>query len=167
MKNDSGTELISVEKLGELKRRDKRLMWGGAGWVGMKFITPAGGLSVSELGLYNVAGSSEEHEIRIFDAKTGDDVAQAIVRLKGKPAGWVYAPITRGKKALEGEHAYYLMVWQYSTHDQWYDGQTTVAAAGGITVHEMHGATGTPGRCSRLMAPRPDSRSNTATGRPG
>ena len=146
MKSDAGAELISVEQLGEAKKGDKRLTWGGAGWVGMKFTTPADGLSVSELGLYNIPGSSEEHEIRIFDASTGDDVAKAIVKLQGKPkpTGWVYEPIIGGKKTLAGDHAYYLMTstlgWNYTKNgyasDPWYDGNTTVKAAGGITVNE-------------------------------
>ena len=146
MKNGSGAELISVEKLGEARKDDKRLTWGGAGWVGMKFTTPADGLIVSELGLYNIPGNSEEHEIRIFDASTGDDVAKAIVKLKGqpKPTGWVYAPIIDGKKTLAGGHAYYLMTstlgWNYTKNgyasDPWYDGNTTVKASGGITVNE-------------------------------
>ena len=146
MKNDAGVELISVGTLGEAKKGDKRLTWGGAGWVGMKFTTPANGLTVSELGLYNIPGSSEEHEIRIFDASTGDDVAKSIVKLKDqpKPAGWVYAPIIGGKKTLAGGHAYYLMTstlgWSYTKNgyasDPWYDGNTTVTAAGGITVNE-------------------------------
>ncbi|MDD5261060.1 MAG: hypothetical protein PHD76_04350, partial [Methylacidiphilales bacterium] len=117
MKNDSGAELISVEKLGAAIKSDKRLTWGGAGWVGMKFTTPAGGLTVSELGLYNIAGNSDQHEIRIFDAATGDDVAKSIVKLKGQPAGWVYAPIVGGKKILAGNHTYclmYLTFWQDS-----------------------------------------------------
>ena len=136
MKSDSGAELISVGKLGEVRKGDKRLTWGGAGWVGMKFTTPVDGLTVSRLGLYNIAGSSEEHEIRIFDADTGDDVAKSIIKLKDQPAGWVYAPIIGGKKTLAGNHAYCLMCWQYSTHDSWYDGQTTVTVTGGITVNE-------------------------------
>lgn len=135
MKSDSGAELIAVGNLGGVRHKDSRLTWGGAGWVGMKFITPAAGLAVSELGLYNIAGNKEEHELRIFDATTGDDVAKAIVKLKGKPAGWVYAPIIGGKKILAGNHAYCLMCWQYS-HDSWYDGQTTVTASDSIKVNE-------------------------------
>ena len=136
MKNDAGAELLSIEKLGEAKKGDKRLTWGGAGWVGMKFTTPAEGLTVSELGLYNIAGNNEEHELRIFDASTGDDVAKTIIKLKGQPAGWVYGAIIGGKKVLAGGHTYCLMVWQYSKNDKWYDGQTTVTATGGIKVAE-------------------------------
>lgn len=146
MKNGSGEEMISVGKLGELKKKDKRLTWEGSGWVGMKFTTPAAGLTVSELGVYNVPGNSEEHEIRIFDVSTGDDVAKAIVKLQGnpKPAGWVYAPIIGGKKNLAGGHAYCLMVstlgWSYTKNgyasDPWYGGNTSVTAKGGITVHQ-------------------------------
>ncbi len=136
MKNGSGAELISVKKLGNARKGDHRLMWGGAGWVGMQFTTPADGLTVSELGLYCIAGSIDEHEIRIFDTETGGDVAQAIVKLKGQPAGWVYAPIIGGKKTLAGNHSYCVMCWQYSTHDYWYDGDTTVTATDGITVNE-------------------------------
>ena len=136
MKDDSGAELISMEMPGASKQHDNRLTWGGSGWVGMKFTTPAAGLTVSELGLYNIAGSQEEHEVRIFDEATGDDVAKTKVSLKGKPEGWVYAPIVGGKKMLNGGHSYCLMCWQYSKHDSWYDGYTTVTAKGGITVNE-------------------------------
>jgi len=136
MKSDTGAELISVDKPGKAGKGDKRLMWGGAGWLGMKFTTPAGGLTVSELGLYNIAGNVEEHEIRIFDAATGDDVAKSVVKSKNQPAGWIYAPIVGGKKTLAGNHTYCLMCWQYSTKDSFYDGQTAVTAASGITISE-------------------------------
>jgi hypothetical protein len=135
-KDDSGKELISVGTPGAVKKRDDRLTWGGAGWVGMKFTTPMSGLTVGQLGIYNLDGNQEEHEVRIFDAKTGDDVAKAIVQVKGQPAGWVYAPVIGGAKALKAGEDYYLMCWQYSTHDGWYDGKTSVNAAGGITVSE-------------------------------
>ena len=141
MKDDSGKALISVAKLGEVKHKDDRLTWGGYGWVGMKFTTPAAGLTVSELGRYNIAGSQGTFDVRITDAATGDDVAKALVKLDGQPAGWVYASIVGGSKKLLGHHDYYLITPTgcYAAGYKiipWYDGQTTVSASGGITIHE-------------------------------
>jgi hypothetical protein len=141
MKDDSGKELISIGKLGAVKRKDARLTWGEDGWVGMKFTTPAAGLSVSQLGRYSVAGSKGTFDVRILDAATGDDVAKAIVNLRGQPAGWVYGPIVGGVKKLAGNHEYYLItptVYYAGGYkvDPWYDAQTTVTASGGITIQE-------------------------------
>ena len=146
MKNDAGEELIAVEQLGKVQKKDKRLQWGNSGWVGMKFTTPAEGLTVSELGIYCIPGASEEHEIRIFDAATRDDVAKTVIKLKGqpKPEGWMYGPIIGGKAVLKANHTYYLMTstlgWSYTKNayasDAWYDGNTTVTAKGGVKIQQ-------------------------------
>jgi hypothetical protein len=144
MKNGAGAELISVDKVGQKKKTDSRLVWNNSGWVGMKFTTPAGGLSVSQLGRYNIAGSVGAYSVRIFDADGGDDVAKVTVTLKGQTDGWVYEPVIGGTVTLKGSHTYYLMTetvgWDKKANgyitENWYDGNTTVTASQGITVSE-------------------------------
>jgi beta-glucanase (GH16 family) len=147
MRNSSGTALISVGTLGSQISSRSGLAWGNAGFVGMKFTTPAGGLTVSQLGRYNVAGSVGAYDVRIFDTANGAEVAKAIVNLNGQPAGWVYAPIVGGNKTLLGSHTYCLMTATVAFYqgnyvvDKWYDGNTTVTASGGITVNESEWGT--------------------------
>ncbi|MFA7345653.1 MAG: family 16 glycosylhydrolase [Terrimicrobiaceae bacterium] len=144
MKNASGTALITVGTPGAQINTRSGLKWGNAGWVGLKFTTPAGGLTLSQLGRYNIAGSTGRYDVRIFDAADGADVAKAIVDLNGQPTGWVYAAITGGNVTLQGNKAYYLvtntMGWNTAANDYkvdyWYDGNSTVTATGGITVNE-------------------------------
>jgi hypothetical protein len=144
MKSDTGVELITVDKVGQTKKSDSRLVWSNAGWVGMKFTTPAGDLKVSQLGRYNVGGNVGAYSVRIFDADGGDDVAKATVKFDGQPAGWVYEPVVGGNVTLQGNHTYYLMTetigWDkehngYIT-ENWYDGDTIVTTSEGITVSE-------------------------------
>ncbi|MDD5674589.1 MAG: glycoside hydrolase family 16 protein, partial [Chitinivibrionales bacterium] len=116
------------------------MAWGSSGWAGMKF-TPSSNLPISQLGRYNIAGSTGTYDIRIFDAGTGADVAKAMVNLNGQPTGWVYAAIIGGNVTLQGGHAYYLMTntlgWNGNyVVDYWYDCNTTVTATAGITVNE-------------------------------
>ncbi len=140
MKNGSGTALVNVATLGSQINTRSGLAWSNAGFVGMKFTTPAAGLTISQLGRYNIAGSAgSNYDIRVFDSATMADVAQAIVTLNGQPAGWVYANIVGGNKTLQGSHVYYLMCFiNDGVHatDSWYDGNTSVTASGGITISE-------------------------------
>jgi hypothetical protein len=145
MKDGSGTALVNVGTLGSQINSRSGLMWGNCGWVGMKFTTPSGGLTISQLGRYNVAGSAGTYDIRIFDAATNGDVAKAIVNLAGQPAGWVYASLTGGNVTLLGSHTYYLMTSTVdglrSLVDYWYDGTTSVTVSSGITVNESEWGT--------------------------
>jgi beta-glucanase (GH16 family) len=110
----------------------------------MKFTTPAGGLTISQLGRYNIEGNVGAYSVRIFDADGGDDVAKATVNLKGQPAGWVYQSIVGGNVTLKGNHTYYLMTetvgWDKKRNgyinEKWYDGDTAVTASEGITITE-------------------------------
>jgi hypothetical protein len=146
MKDGSSNSLVTVGTLGSQINSHSGLMWGGtSGFVGMKFTTPAAGLTISPLGRYNVAGSTGTYDIRIFDATTRGDVAKAIVNLSGQPAGWVYSALVNGNVTLQGSHSYYLMTSTVDTlHgvvDYWYSGSTTVTAASGITVNESEWGT--------------------------
>jgi len=149
MKTSAGTELISVNQLGKATKTDNRFVWKSTGWVGMKFTTPAAGLTVSELGRYNIAGNLGAYSVRIFDAGDVSDVAKATVKLKDQPAGWVYEPIVGGPVTLKPNHTYYLMTetvgWDKKKNgyitENWYDGTTTVTAAEGINVIESEWAT--------------------------
>ncbi|MFA4944651.1 MAG: family 16 glycosylhydrolase [Lentisphaeria bacterium] len=144
MKTDTGTEVVSVDKVGQAKKADKRFVWNNSGWVGMKFTTPAAGLTVSQLGRYNIEGNVGAYSVRIFDADGGDDVAKATVKFKDQPAGLVYEPVVGGNVTLKGNHTYYLMTetvgWDKKRNgyinEKWYNGDTTVTASEGITVHE-------------------------------
>ncbi|MDD5262925.1 MAG: family 16 glycosylhydrolase [Methylacidiphilales bacterium] len=145
MKDGSGTALVTVGTLGSQIHSHSGMAWGAAGWVGMKFTTPSGGLTLSQLGRYNVVGSTGTYDIRIFDATNNGDVAKAIVNLNGQPAGWVYANIVGGNVVLQGSHTYYLMTSTVdglkNLVDYWYDANTTVTASGGITVNESEWGT--------------------------
>lgn len=144
MKDGSGKELVRIQSLGSKIDSREGLVWGTAGWVGMKFI-PSHNITISQLGRYNIAGSKGFYDIRIFDGVSGDDVAKAIVDLKGQPDGWVYAPLV-GKPSvtLRAGHPYYLMTntlgWDKEKNnyivDHWYDGKSAVIASSGITISE-------------------------------
>ncbi len=144
MKDRSGKELVRVQSLGSKIRSRDGLVWGNAGWVGMKF-TPSRNITISQLGRYNIGGSKGYYDVRIFDAVTGDDVAKAIVELKGHPDGWVYAPLVgKTRVTLRAGHPYYLVTntlgWDRDTNgyvvDEWYDGRSSVTATQHITIHE-------------------------------
>ncbi|MGC8744654.1 MAG: glycoside hydrolase family 16 protein [Verrucomicrobiia bacterium] len=144
MKDSSGNALVNVQTPGAKIKNRNGLIWGNAGFVGMKF-TPSRNLVVSQLGRYNIAGSLGAYDVRIFDAATGNDVAKAIVNLKNQPDGWVYAPLEGGASVtLQAGRSYYLVSatlgWNkeknnYAT-DYWYDGGSTVIAADGIKIQE-------------------------------
>ncbi len=132
MKDGSGTALVTAGTLGSQVNTHSGWQW--YGWIGMRFTTPSGGLTVSQLGRYAIANNTKIHQVRIFDAITGDDVAKAVVNCAGQ-SGWVYAPIIGGNKMLAGSHAYYLMTDNYSGEDYFYSGATTVSATGGVTIN--------------------------------
>ncbi len=132
MKDGSGNALVTVGTLGSQVNSHSGWQW--YGWIGMRFTTPSAGLTVSQLGRYAISGNTQVHQVRIFDAATGDDLAKAVVNCSGQN-GWVYAAIAGGNKTLAGSHAYYLMTDNYSGQDNFYSGSTTVSGSGGVTVN--------------------------------
>ena len=132
MKDASSNELVTVGTPGAQTNSHSGWQW--YGWIGVRFTTPAGGLTVSQLGRYAIAGNTQVHQVRIFDAATGGDVAKAMVNCSGQ-SGWVYAPIIGGAKTLAGSQAYYLTTDNYSGEDYFYSGSTAVSGSGGITIN--------------------------------
>lgn len=140
MEDAAGNALIGLETPGARIKGRSGMVWGNAGWAGMKF-TPARDVTVSRLGRYNIAGATGTYDVRIFDAATGDDVAKAILNLKNQPDGWVYATLEGGGNVtLRAGRSYYLMTntlgWNGDyVVDEWHDGSSVVTASDAIGIH--------------------------------
>lgn len=140
MKNSAGTAMVNVGTLGTQVRDHSSWQW--YGWAGMKFTVGASAVTISQLGRYAISSNTQTHQVRIFSASTGADVAKAIVNCAGK-TGFVYANIVGGNVTLAANTSYYLLTDNYNSTtpapgaDFLYSGaNTTVTATGGITINE-------------------------------
>lgn len=134
MKNSAGTAMVNVVTLGTQVRDHATWQW--YGWAGMKFTVGASPLTISQLGRYAISTNTQTHQIRIFDATTGADVAKTIVDCAGQ-TGFVYGNIIGGNVTLSANTSYYLLTDNYSNQDYLYAGtDTTITATAGITINE-------------------------------
>ncbi|MDA3800273.1 MAG: PA14 domain-containing protein [Kiritimatiellae bacterium] len=134
MKNSAGTSLVNMQTAGTQANQNGNWQW--YGWTGMKFTVGGSPVTISQLGRYAIPSNIKTHQVRIFDAATGDDVAKAIVNCAGQ-TGFIYANIIGGDVTLQANHSYHLMTDNYSGADYFYGPvDTAVSTVGGITVNE-------------------------------
>ena len=103
-----------------------------SGWVGGSITTASGGMQVTELGRYVVAGNTETHIVKLVNASTGQDVTggSVTVNLAGGQAGtFAYSQLS-SPVTLSPNTAYYLVSQEVQGGDQWYDFNTTIQTTG-------------------------------------
>jgi hypothetical protein len=98
------------------------------GWVGMVIVPQGTDRNVTAIGRYCLAGNTGSHDLKIVDAN-GVDVpnTKGVVELFGKtPNQFVYAALDQGP-ALKANLKYYVLSYETSGGDQFYDFTTTVS----------------------------------------
>lgn len=138
MKNSAGTAMVTLQTPGATKTTQSGWQW--YGWIGTKFTVGASPVTISQLGRYTLSGNTRSHQVRLFNASTGADVAQVSVNLNGQ-TGFVYANIAAGPVTLAANTSYFLLTDNYepegvNVYDNFLDGTTSVTASGGITIND-------------------------------
>ncbi len=122
-------ELYAYDALNRLTRMQRGVLSGDKSSIGRS-------LGVSQLGRWVVSGNSEVHVVKLADAVTGIDLPGASVSVdtSGATAGqYLYGSLS-GMAVLMPSHGYYLMSQEANAGDQWYDQDTTLTAAGDLTI---------------------------------
>jgi beta-glucanase (GH16 family) len=138
LKDASGAALVTGVSTGTTTNSHSNFQWDG--YVGMKFTTGSGGLTVSQLGRYVVSGNSQTHDLKLVDAATGIDVPNSVttVNTSGAAAGtFVYASLP-ANVTLQPNHSYYLLSHEGNggSSDSWYSGaNTTITTTSAITAN--------------------------------
>jgi beta-glucanase (GH16 family) len=133
MKNSGGTAMITMQTAGT--QANNRSEWQWYGWIGTKFTVGSSPVTISQLGRMAISGNTQTHEVRLFNATTGDDVARTNVNLSGQ-SGMVYGNIVGGAVTLAANTSYYLLTDNYKDGDMFYNGNTAVTSTGGITIND-------------------------------
>lgn len=136
MKNAAGTAMVSVGTISQPAVRTHS-SWQWYGWVGMRFTVGATAVTISQLGRYAISSNTQTHQVRIFNATTGADVAKAMVNCAGQ-TGFVYSNIIGGNVTLTANTSYFVMTDNYnsSNSDYFYNTNTPVTTTSDITVNE-------------------------------
>lgn len=91
-------------------------------WIGMLVRVGDHAVTVTELGRLFFEGNTQEHQIKLVDAQTNEDVPGALVSVRGGTAG----QFTYGKLAqpvtLKANHTYYLMSLEFFDGDFFAEG---------------------------------------------
>ena len=91
-------------------------------FIGMKIVTGASELVVTDLGRIFLEGNTQEHAVKIVDGETMLDVPGANVVVKGGTAGeFTYAKLA-APVTLKATHPYYLMSREYANGDNFCEG---------------------------------------------
>ena len=137
MKDGNGTALVMVGTAGTAINTHSGFQWDG--YVGMKFTTGAGGLTVSQLGRYVTSGNSQTHDLILLDSATGNNVTNGrttVATSGATPGTFVYANLP-SSVTLPANHSYYLLSHEGNgdTSDAWHAGVSTIiTTASTITV---------------------------------
>jgi hypothetical protein len=95
------------------------------GDLGTRFTTGANPVTVTKLGRWVVAGSSDTHTVRILDASTLAVVASAVIDASGGGVGFRYTALA-GTATLDANTSYVLVSSETSGGDKWYHSSTMV-----------------------------------------
>jgi hypothetical protein len=116
------------------------------GWIGTQFTVGANSLAVSSLGRICIAGDNEFHTIEIVTAATGTVVPGATLQLNmsGCSVGqFLYASLPSAI-TLQGNGVYYLVSYEFSNGDYWYDNRPVTSSTDGTVnagIYSPDGAT--------------------------
>ncbi len=122
-------ELYAYDALNRLTRMQRGVLSGDKSSIGRS-------LGVSQLRRWVVSGNSDVHVVKLADAVTGIDLPGASVSVdtSGATAGQYLYGSLGGVAVLQPSHGYYLMSQEANAGDQWYDQDTTLTAAGDLTI---------------------------------
>lgn len=103
------------------------------GDLGMRLTTAGSSVTVTKLGRWVVAGSDDEHTLRIVNATTGEDVASVTLDASGLETGFHYAALS-SSVTLAASTGYFLVSSEVADGDQWYHSSTAVTPTSIATV---------------------------------
>jgi hypothetical protein len=103
------------------------------GDLGMRITTAGSAVTVTKLGRWVVAGSDDEHTLRIVNATTGEDVASVMLDASGLDSGFHYAALA-SSVTLTASTSYFLVSSEVADGDQWYHSSTAVTPTSVATV---------------------------------
>jgi len=115
------------------------------GFVGMQFTVGSGPLTVSALGRWVVAGSSQTHVVKLVAANGGDLIGGFVaLNVSGaQTSQYAYTPLA-SPVTLSANTTYYLMTQEFAGGDKWYNyGPVTASAANGFINSAAYQYNGT------------------------
>jgi hypothetical protein len=133
--------MISVTTLSSTSRNDY------SGWVGSQIVVGTSPLVVTDLGRWIKSGNSGTHTVKLVRAVDGIDVpgGSVSVTTSGATAGQYKYVTLANPVVLEASATYYLMSQEAASGDTWYDWDTTLSAATGVTIQGRVYGSGGPG----------------------
>jgi Big-like domain-containing protein len=111
-----------------------------AGFVGMKFTVGSKSITVSSLGRWVAAASSQTHTIKLVSA-TGTDLTGGSVSLNlaGATVGQYAYALLPSPITLSANTSYYLVTQEFAGGDKWYDyGTVTANATAGAVITAVY-----------------------------
>ncbi len=122
----SGTSFVTGQSLGTLRNNY-------TGWAGTEFTVGSTALSVSRLGRWVVSGNTGTHSVELVQASNGAVVGSVSVPTSGQAAGFNYAALST-PVTLAANTSYYLLSYETSGQDQWYNADDTISTSGVATI---------------------------------
>lgn len=128
MKDGAGDALVTTVTPGAKVNGHAGFQWDG--YVGMRFTTGPGGLTLKQLGRYVLSGNSQTHDLILLDGASGDPVTNGVTTVAtagATPGTFAYGDLP-ATVTLEPNHAYSVLSHEGNggSADAWYAGAGTL-----------------------------------------